>query len=161
MKKYDIEIYPKNLMKSIKNTKYIPRRIGKKERLVCFHRFWIGSVDAVYKLSNIEDIGNIHYYFFENKSTTQIYTYPISDNDFYELTINTDDLLSKDIIDNKTKYKGYEIRYWFYKNWDNKYKDFKKYLDLRSRSLIDDNSTYIVQAMIINGEYRNCKLILP
>lgn len=156
------KIYPKELEKNIRfNTKYIPRKINNKERLIYYHRYWIGEYDGIYKLSKIEEYLKIQYYYLESKSTSQLYTYPINEDNFYELMTNDGDLLSKDIIDNKTRYKGYEIKYWFYKNWNKKYKDFEKYLIYNSPSCIDDNSEYIVQTVIVNYEYRSCKIVTP
>lgn len=155
------QIYPKELESCIRfNTKYIPRLIDHREYLVLFKRYWIKEVNGIYKLTKIEEYFRNYYYYLEGKDSSQLYTYPLDDNMFYEMVVNTDDILTQNIINNDTEYKGYEIKYWFYKKWNKKYKDYEKFLSVDSPNKIDDNKDYKVYGIIIKGRYQNCKMIL-
>jgi hypothetical protein len=155
-------IYPKELDAIVRfNTKYIPREIKQKEELIPYHKYWIKDMEGIYKLTKIEEYFKVNYYYLENKSSSQLFTYPLEEGRFFELVNNTDDLLEKDIIDNETVYEGYKIKYWFYKNWNKQFEDYLKYIAYTSMYAIKDNSNYIVQGVYLKNKYRNCKIIIP
>ena len=155
-----IQIYPKQLETYIRfHNKYIPRKIQSKEKLIQYHRYWIAEVDGIYKLTKIEEYFHNLYYFFEGKDSGQLYTYPLDGNIFYELQINTEDILSKNIINDDNKYKGSEIKFWFYKKWNKKYIEFERYIDINSEKSIQDDRIYKLYGELIEGQYQNCKVL--
>lgn len=154
------DIYPKELAIKLKfNTKYIPRHIDTMESLSIYHKYWIDELRGFFKLTNIQEYFHVKYYFLESKNTNQLYTYPINDSNFYELMNNNKNIHKEDIINTDNIYNGYEIKYWFYKNWSKKLIDFSKYIKLDGTNPINDNKKYKVTAVYINNLYRNCKII--
>ena len=154
-------IYPSKLEIKLRlNTKYIPRKLNKNENLILYNRYWIEGSDDIFKLTTIDNHYGITYYFLEGRETNYVITYPPTDT-IYAIEINNTDLLQTDIINNETQYRGCDIKYWFYKKWDIKYKDFKKYIIMNSNKTINDNKKYYVTSTIIDNKYRNCKLISP
>ena len=155
-----ISIYPKELASYIQyNNKYIPRMISQNESLIQYHRYWIRELKEVFKLTGLANYFHVDYYFFEGKNTNQLYTHPVPSNEFYELTINTDNIQSQNIINSKKMYKGYQIKYWFFKNWCKAYQDYDKYLILDKSNTIQDNKDYYVEGVWIKDKYMNCKIV--
>ena len=154
-----IDIYPKDLLAVISSSdKYIPRQMDYKDIPTLYHKFWIEDLHGLFKLTAIAEYFKVYYYFFEGKETNQLYTNPLNSSKFYEMMLNNYNILDKDIVNDNNVYRGYEIKYWFFKKWCKKYYDFERYLKMNTDITLNDNKKYLVNAVLVNGLYMNCKI---
>lgn len=157
---YHVHVYPKELEAHCKfNSKYIPRSINRNEELNLYHKYWVKDLKEIFKVTKIEEYFKNQYYYLEGRNTNQLYTFPLVENEFYEIMINDNDILHQDIINSNESYKGYLIKYWFFKKSSKKYKEFEKYISYTSDHSIDDNKSYKIEATKIKNSYHNCKII--
>lgn len=135
----------------------MPRRLIKNEKLELDHRYWLPDFGQVFSLTSIDKIDDIEYYFLSNKEGTQVYTHPITEKDFYEFVPDDSFLCAKNIINNNVYYKGYEIKFWFYwRSNEDKYKNFRPFIEINGKRLIEDNMSYKVYATFENKIFKDC-----
>ena len=143
-------IYSESLEEEVIKTKYIPRKFKVNEKLKLYHKYWIPEYGGTVKVSDIEIINGISYYFIKfDKNMSANITYPVTYSDMYELLHNYDNIEKQDIINSSKSYSGAEIKFWFVVNkidLDNpKYKGFWSFLDDNSMSVVADNKYYFVK----------------
>lgn len=162
-----MNIYPKKLIEFLNSTsnKYIPKKINKYDRLKLYRKYWTSFNDLFFKVMNIYDVDGIEYYSVKYKDMLNgEISYPISDDNIYELIIDRKHLDQINIINNKKAYSGADIKYWFFiHNIDldsPKYRNFIQFIYPNSNSCICDHKYYRVFANRINNIYVDCKIKL-
>ena len=81
-------------------------------------------------------------------------------NNIYELIYDKNNLLQENIINSNKSYFGYEIIYWFYNKYNNKYNGFKQYIEDDGKSRLNDNYKYFINAKYKNNKYINITITL-
>lgn len=158
--------YPDKLEQFIREEghEYIPRRLRKSEHLRLFRRYYRTYTNDCIKVYQIYYANNIEYYSVKyiDMMLGEI-TYPLNEDDTYELMKDKNDIAHKDnIINDDNKYTGAEIRYWFFvgNRLENPmYERFISYILPYSQNSICDNKTYYIKASLIDKKYTDCKLI--
>lgn len=158
-------IYPKKLVEFLNTSSnnYIPKRINKNDRLKLYRKYWTSFNDLFFKVMNIYDVNGVEYYSVKYKDMLNgEISYPISDDNIYELLIDRKQLDKINIINDNTAYSGADIKYWFFiHNIDldsPKYKNFAQFIYPNSNSCISDSKYYKLFTNYINNVYVDCKI---
>ena len=157
--------YPKKLLYQIKNSKtvYIPKKLDREHRYLKIYKKYYSeelNVDYYFKvLDNYKINNNIYSEITFSYSLYWCIPNPIEVENIYELSFDIRNVMKeKDLVNSNKSYFGYEIKYWFFKNYKNKYKEFKEYVEDDSKKCINNYNKYILSGTLKSGKYINCKI---
>lgn len=146
------DIYPKELLSYLDNHQYIPRKVKRSEKLLVGKKYFILELKQEVKILDSYKIGEYDYYYIKCKDKYHLFSHPICG--IYELvSIDADKIIDYRMINGK--HLGFIIRYWLYKNRNDK--KYRKFIEkLTSLKRFDDSTRYTVKAELYNGIYFNC-----
>lgn len=170
-KKQKLKVYyPEKLINIIKNSKvpYIPKKLScvKNRKYFLYHRYYIedfNNGNCYFKIIDIIHTDKEKYVEI-TFSDSLFWILPICPNEdeiIYELCFDINNINKiEDIVNYKKFLYGYEIRYWFYNNYNFKYKNFKSYIEeIDNKSSINNFLKYKFIGDYKCGIYTNCKVI--
>lgn len=154
--------YPPILLMLLKKHKhiFIPKRVPSKQKyLKLYHKYYYEEFAPESYFKPIEFLTiDDEYYVILSFSNERYWAIPndiSSVSNIYELIYNKNNLLKDNIINSGKSYFGYEIIYWFFNKYNNKYSEFKQYIEDDGRCRLNDNYKYFVNAKYKRGKYIN------
>lgn len=161
--------YTEKLDKYVEKENLIPYRLHKNARYrtncyywIDYDRKWFRVDEVEYDFSTaIPTLGHATVEWMDG-----LWAYICTDLTIYDFRLERDkyNIRNMDIINSEESFAGGEIEYWLFKHKVNfiekKYKGFQKYFDRSGNSAIDSSKYYFIKADLVNGEYKNVKLIL-
>jgi hypothetical protein len=145
----DNEIFPKELLDICKDD-FIPRLLKADDKIKVHKKYYFPDMGELLTCYDVQEYYGEEYYFLSNNNKSIVLTYPVIDkcymfiSDRYEITI-------RHIINDRKSYKGYQIKWWFFKNYHIKYKYF-----VQDVSSLDDDGLYKIFGKFENRVYKDC-----
>lgn len=157
--------YPEKLMHILKNSRapFIPKKLSLNQKdLRLYHRYYSSEFnpDSYFKVIETYDIEEETYgtLSFADNIYWCISINNINTNNVFELIYDKNKILNSNIINSGISYKGYEIKYWFYKNYNKRYSEFLPYIEENGNCKLADQTKYFVSASYVNRNYINPKI---
>lgn len=163
-----MKIYEDNVSKFIlENNQYIPRKIKPDEHLKLYHRYFSIFDSLYFKVDKIYNVFKTEYYSvkYPNFMYGEI-SYPIQSEYIYEFFLDKKNIKNiSDIVNSRKSYLGAEIKYWFFINnidlsEESKHYGFKSFLELNSKSTIQDDKYYFLYGHEKENKYLHCKIVV-
>jgi len=158
--------YPDNLIEILDKSRfnYIPKIIEKDSELLCYRKYYSSDFiqDSYFKVTDTFMVDGYKYAELSFSDTT-FWMIPATSGNYniYELLMDNIGILDeKDIVNNKRAYYGYEIKYWFFKNYRHKYVEFKPFVEDTSITSINDNTKYFLNGEFVNNRYINARVTI-
>jgi hypothetical protein len=159
--------YPKILLMILKRKKhkFIPKKTPYKQKYLKLHHTYYCedfAPESYFKVLEFLTIENKYYaiLLFSNNRYWLVPNDISNINNIYELIYDKNNLLQENIINSNKSYFGYEIIYWFYNKYNNKYNGFKQYIEDDGKSRLNDNYKYFINAKYKNNKYINITITL-
>jgi hypothetical protein len=144
---------------------FIPKKVPNNQKYLKLHHkyyyseFVPGCYFKVIEYFNIDkdyyvtlEFSNNRFWFIPNN------IYNISD--IYELIYDKNKILSENIINSNKSYYGYEIVYWFFNKYNNKYSEFKSYIEDSGKCRLNDSCKYFITAEYKHKKFTNININL-
>jgi hypothetical protein len=147
------ELFPSG-MDNIIDKHSTPRKLRVNERLVVGKRYYFPDMKQKLKCINIDKIDGFIFYYLANDSFQHVFSHPLG-YEAYILIPDKDNLLNKNIVNDENVYKGYQIKWWFYKHNYKRYKNF-----INQLNTLNDNNMYVVSGILKHKVYVNCNFDL-
>jgi len=147
------DLFPPDLCK-VTEKHTIPRILRKSEELNLYRKYYFPDFNKKFKCNAIESIDGFIFYFLSNDTFQYVLPFPI-EYECYTFTLDKYNIMERNIINDEYVYRGYQIKWWFYKHPYYKYSNFRNYLN----SISDDN-VYSVHGKYENGKYVDCQIVL-
>jgi hypothetical protein len=146
-------LYPSGL-ENVTLENLIPKQLTKNDRLKIYHKYFFQSSQLLFKCTNTITVFGTEYYFLENDDKQLVIPYPV-DQLGYGFILDKFNVNGKeDIVNDNCSYKGYQLKWWFYKHRNMMFKNFYEQL-----FAIDDNKLYTLQAKLEKDVYKDCKFL--
>lgn len=146
-------LFPSELV-DVTDKHTIPRILRDNEELNLFRKYYFPEFNQKFKCVGIEPMNGFIFYFLSNDTLQYVLSFPI-DYKCYTFTLDKYDIMSRDIVNDDHVYRGYQLKWWFYKHRSYKYNNFREFIES-----IDDDSVYMVTGKFERGKYVDCKIIL-
>jgi len=157
--------YPEQLIDILDRSRvsFIPKRLPKDQNNIKqFRRYYCKDFmsESYFKVIETYMVENELYGIL--KFIDDLYwTIPIENintENIYEIIYDKNCILNQNIINSGRSYKGYEIRYWFFKNYNHKYSGFTPYIEDDGKCCLAEHISYFISADLINNKYTNIKI---